>query len=757
MLLFKPLLAPALLLAISFPGLHAEAAARPASTDPLAPKIFHAPVEAIGSDIIPLQGTGLGSANAFYTGPSGKAIALTVVNRVGDTWLAVQLPASLPSPLSIYLQNGHGASPQIPLNAAVPKHLDATRLVPGGAFRLLGINLLVPGSTPSVTVGGMPATVNMSASTSNMLAVTAPAGLKPTSAAVVTVNNGGGLGAVPLPQPVEVDAGTGDPLGLGVGWGAGFTFANATVVAHPACDGTTDDTAAIESAVVSASQQGGGAVQLPIGHCRITSTVNLASKVILKGMGQSQTIITYEGNYPINANKADLVGLQDLALVNAGPTQEGLIWQYNTRSFIRRVTLSMGVSRQLFLTNNRDFVVDGNTITQTGSYDEQNPYLFTFSYGLVFTNNHSTNSEGSPTFKSVHDSVFLSNHFTRDASSQNENPVVAHHGFVADFAYRISLIGNTFDVINGPVTAKLRNDGETILTEGGGGSRTENFGTVKTASATTITDGANVINVDPFALGSIPETYAVAIVAGTGAGQRRRVLSYANSTLTVDRPWDVVPDTTSVYSTFVWGLKDVLIIGNTLIDNPRGIWLYQCSVEGILIAGNAIREGGGIFLRSYENTSIKMRTIQDDVMVRDNAIQNTTGLWLSYIVVADVSSDNAPFATGFVNIGIRHNTVVANLPNQTSSIEDYANREGYTVLLHIETGGAQISPANPNILGTTIVGNTCTNCTQSYVIGTGDYGTSLVGNSPNWKKMGAVTDQINFGSQYGGSQDTLKQ
>ena len=356
----------------------------------------------------------------------------------------------------------------------------------------------------------------------------------------------------------------------------------------------------------------------------------------------------------------------------------------------------------------------------------------------------------------MHDSAFLKNVFTRDASSQ-ESPVVTHHGFVADFAYRISLIGNTFDVINGPVTNKLRNDGETFLTEGGGGSRTENFGSVKSASSRTMTDGANVINVDPFGMGSIPETYAVAIVAGTGAGQRRRVLSYANSTLTVDRSWDVIPDTTSIYSTFVWGLKDVLLIGNTLTQNPRGIWLYQCSVEGVLIASNTIREGGGIFLRSYENSSLKMRTIQDDIMVRNNSIQNTTGQWLSYIVVADVSSDTAPFATGFVNIGIRQNNIVANVPNLTSSVEDYADREGYTALLHIEPSNGKINAAEPNILGTTIVRNACAKCTQAYVIGTGDYGTSLVGNSPNWKTLGSVTDEINLGSQYGGSKETFEQ
>ncbi len=641
------------------------------------------------------------------------------------------------------------------MNSAVPKHLDATQIVPGGRFRILGVNLVAPGRTPSVTVGGLPATVNLSASNAYLLAVTAPASLAAGRDVVVQVSNGNGAAPARLANKVTVTAGSGDPLNLGVGWGAGFTFTKHVVSARAACNGVTDDSWAIESAVIQASKDGGGVVQLPSGVCRIKSTVDLASRVILKGMGQNSTTLRYEGNYPIYAYGFDLVGLQDLKLLNVGSVQEGAIWQHNTRSLIQRVTIAMGVSRQWYMTFNRDFIFDSNIVTQTGSYNQQNPYLFNYSAGLLFSHNHSTNSAGSPTFQFMRDSLIWNNQFTRDAGSQNENPVVAHHGFVADFSIRVSLLYNTFDVINGPVLNKLRNDGETILVEGGGGFRTENLGSVKAATATTLTDRGNAINVDPFGAGSIPESYAVAIVAGKGAGQRRRVVGYANGTLTVDAPWDVVPDTTSRYSTFVWALKDAILFSNTLTDNPRGIWLYS-SVEGIVIAGNTISQGGGIFLRSYQNLALKMMIIQDDVLIRNNTVQNSTGRWMSYINVAAVSSDTQPFGTNDINIEVRGNRLVANTPNVSSNIEDRAGQEGYSALLYIEPGGGQTNAAIPNVLGTVLQGNTCQNCAHAFTIGTGDYGTAVVGNQPAIAAAGALVDRTTLGASFGASAISLK-
>ena len=97
--------------------------------------------------------------------------------------------------------------------------------------------------------------------------------------------------------------------------------------------------------------------------------------------------------------------------------------------------------------------------------------------------------------------------------NQYESVIIATHQFVMDFAYRTEIIGNTFDVTNGPITNTNRNDGETLLTEGGGGNRTENYGTVRSATSNTLTDPNNVINVNPFGTG-LPENYGVAIVSG---------------------------------------------------------------------------------------------------------------------------------------------------------------------------------------------------------------------------------------------------
>lgn len=721
----------------------------------LEPKIFNAPVQAGAGDIVSIQGANLDAATEAYLGAPGTRTApLAIVNRVPGMQVSVQLPTSLPSPLVLHLENKAGSSVGIKINAALPRHLDATHLVPGGRFRVFGLNLKVAGSTPSIKIAGRPATIDLNASTGIMLAATAPTDIAPTSNAEILVDNGNGSGASRLELAVPVRSGRGDPLGLGVGWAAGFDFSTRVSQAHPVCDGRADDTWAIESVIISVQQAGGGVVQLPAGTCRIASTVNLASRVILRGAGQAATTLLYAGNYPIYAENFDLVGLQDLALVNAGPVQEGMIWRGNTRSYIRRVTLNMGVSRQWFLTSNTDFVFEFNSVIQTGSYNDQNPYRFDHAAGLVFRNNRTLNTNGSPTFQFVHDAAFLNNEFSRNAITQNESHIVVHHSFVADFSYRVALVGNLFNVVNGPVSNQNRNDGETFLIEGGGGFRTENIGTVQSAGDQTLTDPGNTINIDPFGTG-LPENYGVAIVSGPGAGQTRRVVKYSGKTLTVDRPWEVVPAAGSHYSTFVWGLKDAVLANNTLIGNPRGIWLYQSSVTNVDILDNKISQGGGIFLRAYQNVAQKMFTVQYNINISGNAIANTTRLWMSHIVLASVSSDVEPYGVAQIGIAVRRNTITANVPNVVSSKEDYASQEGFVALMHIEPAGGHTGPT-PTILGTVFQNDTCQNCDHPFVIGTGTVGSALVDNNPTMKQPNALSDLMLLGSRYGASSATFK-
>ena len=723
-----------------------------ASTD-LAPKVFNATREARGGDVISVQGANLDASTvASLEGPNGASTDLAIVNRVVGLQLSLQLPKTLVDPVMVRLKNDNGTSDLLRLNAARPLHLDATRLVPGGRFKLFGRSLKVAGHEPRITVDGQTAAISLDASTETMLVATAPPGARPTRHADIAVDNGNGTGASHLAVSVSIEKGAGDPLSLGVGWAAGFDFVDRVIPAKTTCDGTTDVTEQIETAVREAASEGGGVVLLPEGTCHVAGTVNLSSKVVLRGAGQNRTILVYEANYPIYAAGFDLVGLQDLQLRNVGTVQEGMVWRDNTRSVIQRVTLDMQKSRQWFLTSNRDFIFDTNTIIQTDSFDEQNPYRFDGSSGLVFANNASTNVAGSPTFQFVHDSVFTGNHFTRDARLQDETPVVAHHQFVIDFAYRVSILDNRFDVANGPITNTLRNDGETILVEGGGPTRTEQVGTIADASGRTLTDLNSVFDSRSFKAG-LPWNFAVAIVSGKGAGQTRRITGYHGSTLEVDRNWDLIPDAGSHYTTFVWGLEDVVVDGNTLTDNPRGIWLYSCPIDDVFVTNNTILDGGGIYLRSFQILDKHWFNTQMNVVIADNSLIDRTGRWMSHIILENVRSD--PFAFGIGNLGaeVRRNKIVAHVPNVTSQQEEYASREGYVALVHSEGDAGQIGET-PATVAPIFQDNVCENCETAFVIGTEVYGADIVDNHQTASQR--LSDDLkSFGNRAGGSTSTL--
>jgi hypothetical protein len=657
--------------------------------------------------------------------------------------MAAQIPQELTCAMIMWVSNSAGASSPIKLNGAVPLNLDALQLVPGGAFKVLGQNLLMPGFSPSVTVNGQAATIDLSSSNENMVDVTAPLSIAPTSAAVIMVDNGNGTGPAQLDRPITVVPGSGDPFALGVGWAAGFTFSGRTIAVSTPCNGSQDDSRNIQNSIDFAAS-GGGVVQLPSGTCLLANSLSMRSNVVLQGAGKNNTILKYKSNYPIYSQGSDLVGLRNFTLMNGGTAPEGLIWKQNTRSFFQNIKVESGVSRQLYLTGNQNFIVTQTDFVQGGSLGGQNPYLFSDCSGFVFSGNTSTSVDGSPTFESVHDALIIGNHFTRNAVNQNEAVIVITHQFVMDFAYRIAIIGNTFDVFNGPVTNLKRNDGETLFTEGGG-NRMENIGTVASATPTTVVIPQS--NVDVSALRSrLPANYGVAIVSGTGAGQSRDLIGYSNNTMQVDRPWDVIPDSTSHYATFVWGLENALIARNTLIDNPRGIWLYQAAIRNVDIVGNTITNGGGIFIRSFESQEFKQFDPIYNVHVSDNRISNSDGVWMSYIDVILANKDQFNFGTAATGVEVRNNILTANLRNVKSTSEDYADREGFTTLMRSETAGGELTSI-PMLLGTIFQTNRCLNCTTAFVIGTGDYGTVLANNQPptsspnfleDWKTMGSA-------------------
>jgi hypothetical protein len=441
-------------------------------------------------------------------------------------------------------------------------------------------------------------------------------------------------------------------------------------------------------------------------------------------------LIKYEASYPVGGRNIDLSGVRDLTLKNTRGWIESPLLQKSTRVFLQNVRFELGGGVQMFLTDNKNFVVTGSDFIQPKNPKDSGPYYMAGCSGLVFIKNTTTFANGSPTFAMVHDAYVANNRFTRDAKN-NQNSKGVIHSFAMDFAYRIAVVGNTFDVIGGPIANKARNDGETILTEGGGGRRTENVGTVASATETTLSDPSNVINVMPFlpySASIIPDNFGVAIVGGKGAGQSRRVKAYSTGVLTVDRAWDVIPDTTSHYATFVWGLEKSLIKGNTLSQNPRGIWLYQTAVRDVDIIGNTLTEGGGIYLRSAQRLKDKLFVPIYGVRIAKNTITNTTRNWASYINVTFVRMDAKDFGIGTIGVDISENTITANRPNLSLTQEESGGAEGYMNQTLFE-GEYQNQSSQTRLLGTIFQKNKCIDCNVGFKIREGARGTVEEGNS----------------------------
>lgn len=158
---------------------------------------------------------------------------------------------------------------------------------------------------------------------------------------------------------------------------------------------------------------------------------------------------------------------------------------------------------------------------------------------------------------------------------------------------RIYLGANNIDRAGNP----WDNSGEVILFEVGASKRIYKLVSLEGESMT--------LNISRKKNSLVGET--IAIIKNKGLGQFRRIIANEDSHITIDRPWDIPPDTSSVFS-YNTSMDNCVIYKNNIVGIPNyfeqesatsGIQLYGSCFENI-VADNTFRFlHHGIYIQGF--------------------------------------------------------------------------------------------------------------------------------------------------------------
>jgi hypothetical protein len=188
--------------------------------------------------------------------------------------------------------------------------------------------------------------------------------------------------------------------------GAAVPTSTAIFYTTAKCDNSTNDVAAINTAITAANTAGGGIVQLPksTSACIIGgSSIVLKSNVYLKGAGRGATTLKLLASYASNAiigSSVSFFGVSDLTIDAGGYTPAGsiaiTIANDDTDGFVQRVEIkNMGQYGIAYQGGQRLLIAD-NTISAATSSATQNEGIIGFgglaNYNIRILRNSLTNT-----------------------------------------------------------------------------------------------------------------------------------------------------------------------------------------------------------------------------------------------------------------------------------------------------------------------------------------------------------------------------
>ena len=707
----------------------------------LCPVLFRSSEQAAAGDFINIQGGGFESNDEAIIQPvnldgtiSDTTIQTLTISSRDNGLLQAKIPSDLsPGVWSLRIRNGTVYSNNLLINKPIIQMTDSASVRPSSPLRIYGKNFVHASSDLAhVRVyfkndsGLFPATI-MSGDQFSLRIIT-PDSI-PVGAYSIIVNNGygGSLGDGSFAS-IDVLAPADDVFHLGIGWGGDYAALSANVynvktdsrlTTKAVGNGITDDRIAIQEAVNKAGLAGGGVVFLPAGTYYVNASAASIligySKVVIVGAGKDLTKVTF-GSIPNTtltvfslSEKTSLNGFADFTLenLNTGDIQNGFLRQYSKgtleKVFIKGMRFTMRAGSALGFGDIHNFLIAQCEFYNSSTH---NPALYVPGNQQIIIRDSIINfCSGRNALQKSNGLIVEDSQFNRDIACVNNNQIESG-GIEISFT-KNGVIKNNIVRITGDTTTLITNDSELILTQQGPYPYTFD-GHVTDATATTLSDATkNWTDPNSFNNNATVKP-SLFITGGLGIGQKRSIIGFTPTSITIDRPWDITPNATSYYAITSLAGDTLNIIDNQVSNGKVGISLYDGAYSSI-IYGNTLYNTGGLGMRGQDRsaTNLNEMNLGWNNVISNNTVITTHGIKPGGFYIALVHVGTATIRPGVLLANeARENSLVVSTSDTINGYGVFEAVKYYNVIN--EGGGFATDTSAQGVIGSIFSRNTTT-------------------------------------------------
>jgi hypothetical protein len=510
-------------------------------------------------------------------------------------------------------------------------------------------------------------------------------------------------------QPGTAPQTSWNPTVLGVPWASDFTRIAANQIdvkndprlkIKATGDGVTDDTSAIRAAIQLASSSGGAVVYFPEGDYKILAPSDsvhgnplvVPSRVLLRGVGATASRLFV--NDPYSASETDGIwtwggitfqgssqsGMTDLGVyaVTASQNPCALLWNRGTSRvselFFNNLDVHLENCKAFWFENTDNLLVQHASFnSKSAQYD---PIHIVGNSNVLFLNNTITYRVSRVHLQNNTNLLMQHNRLVRDADNKDmqNGTAIESGGVEISFGRNVQVLDNYIQTLHAP--SDEFDDGEAILSQQSNIQNVLDAGSLTAATATTLTD-TNAPWGPVTASRLAHYSQVVAILTGPTTGEWRSIqgIDTGTKTLTLNQPWSRVPEVGTLYSIFAWTLMHANIQGNTLVDNPHGIVLfdgcYDCSVQSNLLTNSreiVLRVADESLHSSLYPEGRRVHHIVIDSKILNNTVSNTSGVRPAFIALdTEAFAKSSYKGMGMMNIQVGGNTLHPYAANPSQS------------------------------------------------------------------------------------------